>query len=218
MATGLQAFPGTTTAVIFDGILNRTPAPFERIHSELSRIVLKALEKDRSLRYQTAADIRGDLKRLKRDSDSGKSVAAPQIFPPASRPARTRKGIETLAILPLVNASGDPDSEYLSEGIAESLINSFSQLPKLRVTQRSKAFRHRAANPDYHEISRELNVQAILAGRILLRGDTLLIWWNWWTSKKTPRFGDNSSQKKCRTSSFCRRRSPRKSPARSGSD
>ena len=176
MAAGTQAFPGNTTAVIFDGILNREPGSFERIHPELTRIIRKALEKDRSLRYQTAAEIRGDLKRLKRDTDSSRSVAAaPAPAPqPAPRQPRARKGIESLAILPLVNA-GDPDSEYLSEGIAESLINSFSQLPKLRVVQRSKAFRYKGANLDLQETGRELNVQAILTGRVLLRGDTLVI-------------------------------------------
>jgi eukaryotic-like serine/threonine-protein kinase len=172
MGTGSLAFPGNTTAVIFDGILNRTPSGFERIHPELSRIVRKSLEKDRSLRYQTAAEIRGDLKRMKRDSDSSRSIPAAT---PVQRSSRSKKGIESLAVLPLVNASGDPDSEYLSEGIAESLINSFSQLPKMRVTQRSKAFRYKAADLDFQQTGRELNVQAILTGRIMLRGDTLVI-------------------------------------------
>ena len=175
MATGVQAFPGQTTAVIFDGILNRNPIGFDRMHPELGRIVRKALEKDRSLRYQTAAEIRGDLKRLKRDTDSSRFVAAASTPAPAPRQSRARKGIESMAILPLFNASGDPDSEYLSEGIAESLINNFSQLPKLRVVQRSKAFRYKGADLDLQEIGRELNAQAILTGRVLLRGDTLVI-------------------------------------------
>jgi serine/threonine protein kinase len=110
MATGTQAFPDHTTAVIFDGILNRNPAGFDRIHPELVRVVRKALEKDRSLRYQTAAEIRADLKRLKRDTDSGRAVADVPPTAPATRQPRARKGIESLAILPLFNASGDPDS------------------------------------------------------------------------------------------------------------
>jgi len=173
MATGTQAFPGHTTAVIFDGILNRNPTGFDRIHPELVRVIRKALEKDRSLRYQTAAEIRADLKRLKRDRDSGRSVADVPPTAPATRQPRVRKRIESLAILPLFNASGDPDSEYLSEGIAESLINSFSQLQKLRVVQRTKAFRYKGANLDL--VGRDLNVQAILTGRVVLRGDTLVI-------------------------------------------
>lgn len=74
MATGRQSFPGQTTAVVFDGILNREPAApsslNQAVPSELDRIVSKALEKDRSMRYQTAADIGADLKRLRRDSGS----------------------------------------------------------------------------------------------------------------------------------------------------
>jgi len=125
MATGVLAFPGNTTAVIFEAILNRPPAALDRIHPELVRIIRKALEKDRSLRYQSAAEIQADLKRLKRDSDSGRMAT---LAPPPQR--HSRKGIESLAVLPLVNTSDDPDAEYLSEGIAESLINSFSQFPK----------------------------------------------------------------------------------------
>jgi serine/threonine protein kinase len=78
MATGKQSFPGHTTAVVFDGILNRDPIPPSTINSmlppELDRIITKALEKDRSLRYQTAADIGADLKRLRRDSASKQGV------------------------------------------------------------------------------------------------------------------------------------------------
>ncbi|MDP2319951.1 MAG: protein kinase [Acidobacteriota bacterium] len=74
MATGRQSFPGQTTAVVFDGILNREPAApsslNQSVPGELDRIVSKALEKDRSMRYQTAADIGADLKRLRRDSGS----------------------------------------------------------------------------------------------------------------------------------------------------
>ena len=81
MATGRQAFAGNTSGVIFDAILNRRPLPPSRANPEvppdLERIIIKALEKDRDLRYQSAADLRGDLKRLKRDSDSGRSAAIP---------------------------------------------------------------------------------------------------------------------------------------------
>jgi serine/threonine protein kinase/TolA-binding protein len=72
MATGRQSFPGHTTAVVFDGILNREPTPASAINTsippDLDRIIAKALEKDRTLRYQTAKDLRADLERLRRDS------------------------------------------------------------------------------------------------------------------------------------------------------
>jgi serine/threonine protein kinase/TolA-binding protein len=80
MATGRQSFPGHTTAVVFDGILNRDPVPPSSLNAvlppELDRIVSKALEKDRSLRYQTAADMGADVKRLRRDSGSKQSMPA----------------------------------------------------------------------------------------------------------------------------------------------
>ena len=80
MATGRQSFPGHTTAVVFDGILNRDPAPPSTINSmlpaELDRIVSKALEKDKSMRYQTAADLGADLKRLRRDSGSRQGMSS----------------------------------------------------------------------------------------------------------------------------------------------
>src|SRR5205814_2374721 len=82
MATGQHAFSGRTTGMIFDSILNREPAPARKINSqiplELEQIIKKALEKDRDVRYQHAGDIRADLRRLKRDSESGRvsSVAA----------------------------------------------------------------------------------------------------------------------------------------------
>jgi serine/threonine protein kinase/tetratricopeptide (TPR) repeat protein len=80
MATGRMAFPGNTSALVLDGILNRSPAPSARVNTDLSpeleRIIAKALEKDRKLRYQHASDVRADLQRLKRDSESAKLPVA----------------------------------------------------------------------------------------------------------------------------------------------
>jgi serine/threonine protein kinase/tetratricopeptide (TPR) repeat protein len=85
MATGVLPFRGDTSAVIFEGILNRMPVPPVRLNPEvpakLEEIISKALEKDRDLRYQNASDIRADLKRLKRDTDSGRSAAAVEAAP-----------------------------------------------------------------------------------------------------------------------------------------
>jgi non-specific serine/threonine protein kinase len=172
MATGAHAFPGNTTAIIFEAILNRPPAALDRIHPELARIIRKALEKDRSLRYQSAAEIQADLKRLKRDSDSAGMPAAARVTPPAPKASKT---IDSVAVLPFANTSGDSEMEYLSDGITDSLINSLSQIKKLRVVPRSLAFRYKGRNVDPQTAGSELNVRAVLTGRVLLRGDTLLI-------------------------------------------
>src|SRR5262249_55351205 len=90
MATGAQAFTGQTTAVVFEAILNRQPSGFEHIPPDLARLIRKAIEKDRSLRYQTAAEIRGDLKRLKRDSDSGRATVQDESATAGSKDERHR--------------------------------------------------------------------------------------------------------------------------------
>ena len=106
MAAGRQPFIGNTTAIIFDGILNRAPVSPVRLNPdlppELEGIVNKALEKDRDLRYQTAAEIRADLKRLKRDSESGRSVAATGAVKASPPPAVRRNWIPIVAAAALL--------------------------------------------------------------------------------------------------------------------
>jgi TolB-like protein/Tfp pilus assembly protein PilF len=83
--------------------------------------------------------------------------------------------IDSIAVLPLVNANNDPNTDFLSDGITESLINSLSQIPELRVMARSTAFRYKGQEIDPQKIGRELDVSAVLTGRVLQRGDTLTI-------------------------------------------
>jgi len=208
MATGRLAFPGNTSGVIFHTILSQAPVSPLRLNPQippkLEEIINKALEKDRKLRFQSAADLRTDLARLKRDTDSGRSVVgAPSPVAPTQlrwrsktvlRMAaialvallaaavwfyRSRLGggetIDSLAVLPFVNGSGDPNGEYLSDGITESLINSLSQLPKLEVKSRDSAFHYKGKDPDAETVGRELGVRAVFKGRVTQAGDTLTV-------------------------------------------
>src|SRR6202521_5658644 len=180
MSTGLSPFRGDTSAVIFEAILNRAPTAPVRLNPvvppKLEEIIHKALEKDRDLRYQHSSDVLIDLKRLKRDSDSGRTATSgPAVATTASRSQQPSKTIDSLAVLPFANLSGDPEMEYLSDGITDTLINSLSQLRRLRVVPRSLTFRYKGREVDPQRVGSELNARAVLTGRVMQRGDTLLV-------------------------------------------
>jgi TolB-like protein len=89
--------------------------------------------------------------------------------------ARAGKAIDSVAVLPFVNTGGDSNTEYLSDGISETLINSLAQLQQLRVVARHTAFRYKGKEIDPQTVGRELNVRAVLMGRVRQLGDTLNI-------------------------------------------
>jgi serine/threonine protein kinase/tetratricopeptide (TPR) repeat protein len=206
MGTGLLPFRGNTSGVIFESILNREPASLIKLNPDaplrLEEIISKALEKDRDIRSQSAAELKADLKRLKRDSESGKTAgrSSAALIPPANRwsPAKVAAIIVTivllgaalivadkyywpgsgslvnsLAVLPFVNTNGNPDEEYLCDGITEGLIHSLSQLPQLRVMSRSAVFRYKGRNPDPQSVGRDLKVGAVLVGTLVHHGDNI---------------------------------------------
>jgi TolB-like protein/Tfp pilus assembly protein PilF len=92
-----------------------------------------------------------------------------------SRKRATRKPINSLAVLPLANDSHDPNMEYFSDGITESIINALTQLPKLRVVPRSTVFRYKGRDVDPQEIGRALDVRAVLTGRVMHLGERLVV-------------------------------------------
>jgi TolB-like protein/Tfp pilus assembly protein PilF len=90
-------------------------------------------------------------------------------------PTKTNAGIESIAVMPFINESGNADVEYLSDGMTETLISSLSQLPNLRVKARSSVFRYKGKATDAKTIGKELNVQAVLNGRVVQRGYRLTL-------------------------------------------
>jgi serine/threonine-protein kinase len=180
MLTGRLPFEGASPTEIVDSIIHKEPVAIARynydVPPELERIVRKCLEKDRDRRYQTAREVWADLHNLRRDAGSGPSTSAPPVRKSQSgRRRRSRRAIDSLAILPLINEGGDPDTEYLSDGITESIINSLSQLPKLRVMARSTVFRYKGRDVDPKRVGEELGVRATFTGRVLQRSDVLII-------------------------------------------
>jgi eukaryotic-like serine/threonine-protein kinase len=238
MATGALPFHGESSGVIFKAILDSVPPPpirFNRdLPAELERIIYKALEKDRNLRYQHASEIRADLQRLKRDTDTGRAVAIPGesspdiaqgvmsspmasagTMPMASGEAssdtqvvvglftRHKKAfltfaaaavlilaglgygayrwlspgsgstIDSIAVLPFTNVSGDANSDYLSDGITESLIASLTHVPELKVKSRNSVFRYKGKDVDVPKAGSELGVSALVSGRVTPHGDNV---------------------------------------------
>jgi TolB-like protein/thioredoxin-like negative regulator of GroEL len=194
--------------VIFKAILDGTPTSAVRLNpdlpAELERIINKALEKDRDLRYQHASEIRTDLQRLKRDTESGKSAAmteagtrlhsrrrlwgvvagaaaviivAAAFLAWRSLHSRTPDAtpIHSLAVLPFANASKDPEMDYLGEGISEEITNSLSRLPNLQVMARSTVSRYKSRQDDPQGVGHDLHVDAVLTGRVVQHGSELNI-------------------------------------------
>jgi serine/threonine protein kinase/TolB-like protein/Tfp pilus assembly protein PilF len=269
MATGKLPFRGTSSAEIFAAILHGAPVAPVRLNSDVSPrledLINKALEKDRKLRYQHAADIRTDLQRLKRDTETGRAISAtsgtvvaapdsdfgvvqsklaqpsspassssPALAPSQSSRAlnvnlnsrpeiesgQISKGhvaqlrvnrrwlwagcaagivaimamafaldlgglrrmlsgaigshpIRSIAVLPFANASGDPNLEYLGDGIAGTVTASLSQLKGLRVMASDSVYAYKGRHVDPRQIGRELNVSSVLEGSVAKVGDTL---------------------------------------------
>jgi serine/threonine protein kinase/tetratricopeptide (TPR) repeat protein len=263
LATGRQPFIGNTSAVIFDAILNRAPTAPVRLNPglpvELERIVNKALEKDRDLRYQVASEMRADLKRLRRELDSGRnsavspapsavnpgwtppsgsavsqvssgSAAPPSFGAPAGSQASassnatinfrsdspqseaalpvhtaassrkywmaavvavliavaaaalwflransTAAQVESIAVIPFASSGGNADTDFMSDGLSESLIASLAHVPQLKVKSRNSVFRYKGKDIDVQQIGKELAVDALLTGRVVQRGDSIQV-------------------------------------------
>jgi TolB-like protein len=238
MASGQLPFRRETTGATYGAILHEAaqlPSQWNaEVPPQLEAVISKALEKDRALRYQHASEMRADLQRLKRDTDTGRSVIVPAAsspdiaqgvmsssmasvgaIPVASGKAssdtqvvvgiftRHKKAfltfaasaililmglgygayrwlspgsgstIESLAVLPFTNGGGDANTDYLSDGITESLIDNLAHVPQLKVKSRNSVFRYKGKDVDVHKVGNDLGVPALVIGRVVPRGDSI---------------------------------------------
>jgi non-specific serine/threonine protein kinase len=175
LATGSSPFQGDTTAVIFDAILNRDPAPATQVNpvlpAELGRILDKALEKDRNLRYQGAMDLKTDLSRLKRDLDSGRKRAA------EGSDTRTgaAQGQRSVAVLYFENLSGVKEDEYFRDGITEDIITELSKIRGLNTFSRPTVLAYRDRQVTPAQIGQQLGAAYVLAGSLRRAGDRIRV-------------------------------------------
>jgi serine/threonine protein kinase/Tfp pilus assembly protein PilF len=168
MATGQLPSTGSTSAVIFDAILNRAPVSSMRLNPripvELERILHKLLEKAPAARYQTAEKLGSDLQQLKRDTDSGRSAAA-AIAP-------TEKSV---AVLYFENLSGSKDDEYFRDGMTEDIITELSKIGEIKVFPRAEMLAYRDKQFTAPQVGQELNAAFVLGGSLRRAGNRLRI-------------------------------------------
>ncbi|HMD42787.1 MAG TPA: protein kinase [Candidatus Acidoferrum sp.] len=176
MATGILPFQGDTSAVIYEAILNRDPLPAREANTavplELERIIDKALEKDRNLRYQTATDIKTDLTRLKRDlGSSGRKRMAEGT---ESR-AENKQSEKSIAVLYFENLSGVKEDEYFRDGITEDIITELSKIKGLNIFSRPTVLAYRDKRVTPAQIGQQLKAAFVLAGSLRRAGNRLRI-------------------------------------------
>jgi serine/threonine protein kinase/Flp pilus assembly protein TadD len=181
MATGKLAFGGDTSAAIFDCILHGTAKPVVGLNSampgELERIINKALEKDRELRYQTASEIKTDLRRLKRDRDSSGRVSEVkrQTASGEQAAAAAPASEKSVAVLYFENLSNSKDDEYFRDGMTEDIITELSKIKELQVFPRAAVLGYRDKPVTGPQVGRELNAACVLSGSLRRAGNRLRI-------------------------------------------
>jgi eukaryotic-like serine/threonine-protein kinase len=194
--SGVSPFQSESSAATTKGILNDDPpslATLPGVPTWLAELVSQLLRKNPAERPQSASEL---LKRL------DKRLPGSPVRSSAFRSAGVRRSVlaaliavliavgagglylyqhgspnklKSLVVLPFVNVAANPDAEYLSDGIAEDLINSLSQIPELRVIARTTAFRYKGKEVDFHSLGQQLSVDSVLSGRVQQVGNALVI-------------------------------------------
>jgi serine/threonine protein kinase len=176
MATGVLPFQGETSAVVFDAILNRDPAPLSEVNpslpDELGRIVSQMLEKERDLRFQSATEVKTSLKRLKRDLDSGRHSGETAAIHSTQSPATKEQSI---AVLYFENLSGMKEDEYLRDGITEDITTELSKISGLKTFFRANILPYRDRSVTAGQVGTELGASYVLAGSLRRIGNRLRI-------------------------------------------
>jgi serine/threonine protein kinase/Tfp pilus assembly protein PilF len=197
LVAGRAPFLAETRMGTLAAILEREPEPLERAApgapAPLCRLVGRTLRKPKEERLGSAGELAAELRRLKDAIEQYSLTIADPLDPPATAETRrvevpgravtrppprrraARRSLNSLAVLPFLNASGDQEIEYLGEGITEAVINNLSRLSKLRVMARSTVFRFKGRPVDPRAIGDELGVRAVVTGRVLRVGERVVV-------------------------------------------
>ncbi len=198
MATGRRPFFERTASALAGSILHTAPLSPRALRPELSarleRIITKCLEKDPSDRFQTPLELADNLRRLAHVPDGNTTatrilhgrvprlkvlcITATVLLVAAGAAAvrhvyTVRTSIQSVAVMPFVNASGDVNSDYIGDAMAEELINELTRLPLLKVTARPTAFTYKGRQVSPEQVGKELGVGAVVFGRVTRSGDQL---------------------------------------------
>lgn len=200
LLSGVLPFAGKSPLETIGAILFKEPDALKSfgVPENVERVVFKCLEKDGDDRYHSAQELLGDLERANRhQKNAGENKnrnAVPRSVSSYLRPwlvaplvllltfavgfsffqySSSRPEIDSVAVMPFVNESGNQDAEYLSDGMTESLIRSLSNVPGLSVKARNTVYHYKGQQVSAKKVSEELDVQAVLVGRIVKNGDQL---------------------------------------------
>lgn len=185
MLAGHRAFSGGSSAAILGAIVHKDPEPLNAPPA-LAAIVRKCLSKSPDARFQTATDLRAALDSASTRGISGRETPAFALVFGAILLVialagayiylrRPKAGIDSIAVLPLENRNNDPDADYISDGVTESINNSLARLPGLKVTPHSVALHYKGKAMDMQKVGNELGVQTVLTGDVRQRGNDLTI-------------------------------------------